>query len=93
MLNLPVYDTMSYSYWRLIKVFFKLSNNLTDMKKKGNNGYDPCCKYNFIYKVLVHNMNYVSKSVDLDATMDESIWGFGGYSGDCGQWLKNKPVS
>jgi hypothetical protein len=47
---------------------------------------------NFIYKVLVHNMNYVSKSADLDAAVDESTWEFGGYSGNCGQQLKKKPV-
>lgn len=88
-----VYDTMSYSRWKLIKRFFKLNNNLTDVKKKGDDGYDPCRKYDFIYKVLIHNMNYVSKLADADATVDESTWGFGGYSGDCGQRLKNKPVS
>ena len=84
-----MYDAMSYSCWRSIKQFFKLNNNLTDTKKKGDDGYDPCCKYNFIYKVLVHNMNNVSISADLDATVDESTWGFGGYSGDYGQQLKN----
>lgn len=88
-----IYDAMSYSRWRSIKRFFKLNNNLTDTKKKGDDGYDPCRKYDFIYKVLVHNMNYVTNSADLDATVDESTWGFGGYSGDCGQRLMNKPVS
>ena len=87
-----IYDAMSYSHWRSIKRFFKLNNNLTNTKKKGDDGYDPCRKYNFIYKVLVHNMNYVTNSADLDATVDESTWGFGGYSGDCGQRLMNKPV-
>jgi len=61
--------------------------------KKGDAGYDPCSKYDFIYKVLIHNMNYVTKFADLDATIDESTWGFGGFSGECGGQLINKPVS
>ena len=91
--DLLVYNMMSYSHWRSIKQLLKLNNNLTDTKKKGDDRYDPCCKYDFIYKVLVHNMNNVSISADLDATVDESTWGFGGFRGNCGQWLKNKPVS
>ena len=86
-------NSMSYSRWRIIKRLFKLNNNMTDNKKKGDEGYDPCSKYDFIYKVLVHNMNYVTKTADLDATIDESTWGFGGYSGECGWRLINKPVS
>ena len=62
-------------------------------KKKGNVDYDPCAKYDFICKVLVHNMNNVTELADLDGTFDESTWGFGGYSGDCGGRLINKPVS
>lgn len=94
----PRYDpfidnSMPISRWRIIKRFFKLNNNLMDVKKKGDDGYDPCSKYDFIYKVLVHNMNYVTNKADLDATVDESTWGFGGYSGECGGRLINKPVS
>ncbi len=75
------------------QAFLQLKNNLTDVKKKGDDGYDLCRKYDFIYKVLICNMNYVSKVADTDATVDESTWGFGGYSGDCRQRLKNKTVS
>ncbi len=81
-----IYVAMSYTHWKLIKWFFKMNNNLTDVKKKGNDGYDPCQKYDLIYKVLVHNMNYyVLKCVDLDVTVDKSTWGFAGYSCNCGQ--------
>jgi hypothetical protein len=38
-------------------------------------------------------MNYVTKTADLDGTIDESTWGFGGYMADCGGRLINKPVS
>ncbi len=93
----PRYDScmaynISRSRFKMIKRFFKLNNNLMDAKK-GDAGYDPCSKYDFIYKVLIHNMNYVTKFADLDATIDESTWGFGGFSGECGGRLINKPVS
>ena len=80
------------SRWKEIKQYFKLSNNFLE-KKKGDTDCDPCCKYDHVYKCLIHNMNYVTLCADLDSTVDESTWGFGGHSGDCGQRLKNKPVS
>ena len=60
-------------------------------KKRGQDGYDPCVKYNYIYQCLVHNMNYVTKRADADCTIDETTWGFTGYSGDAGGRLMNKP--
>ena len=44
----------------MIKKYFKLNNNLAD-PKRGMENYDPCRKYDYIYKVMVHNMNYVTK--------------------------------
>lgn len=85
-------DCMSKSRWKLLKRYFKLNNNLQG-SKKGEAGYDPCSKYDLVYKALVHNMNYVTKFADLDVTVDESTWGFGGYMADCGSRLINKPVS
>lgn len=85
-------ESMTLSRWKQIKQFFKLNNNVQS-GKKGEDGFDPCNKYDFIYKVLIHNMNYVTRYADQDGTIDESTWGFGGYSGDCGGRLKNKPVS
>ena len=38
-------------------------------------------------------MNNVTKRGDMDVTLDESTWGFGGYSGECGGRLINKPVA
>jgi hypothetical protein len=85
-------NSISVTHFKMIKQFFKLNNNLMDAKK-GDAGYNPCAKYDFIYKVLIHNMNYVTQRADLDATIDESTWGFGGFSGECGGRLINKPVS
>ena len=85
-------DNITRSRWLRIKQFFKLNNNFED-KSRGQEGYDPCTKFDYIFKVLIHNMNYCSKRADLDQTVDESTWGFGGYCGEAGGRLMNKPVS
>ena len=85
--------TMTKSRFKEIKRFFKLNNNFLHTKKKGDEGYDPCVKFDLPYKVLIHNMNNVTGQADLDCTLDESTWGFGGYGGDCVSRLINKPVN
>ena len=62
-------------------------------KQGGSIDYDPCAKYDYIWKCLIHNMNYITKKADLDCTVDETTWGFSGYSGHAGGRLMNKPVS
>ncbi|KAL7528119.1 hypothetical protein ACHAXR_005384 [Thalassiosira sp. AJA248-18] len=84
-------DSMTMSRWRQIKAVFKLNNNLA-APKRGQEGYDPCSKYDFIFKTVVHNMNNLTKQAEKDAALDESTWGFGGYMADTGGRLKNKPV-
>jgi hypothetical protein len=93
----PRYDSvtagnMPYQRWREIKRYFKLSVGILE-KPKGSAGYDPCQKYDYIWRCLTHNMNYVTAKADLDCTIDESTWGFSGYSGEAGGRLMNKPVS
>ena len=46
-----------------------------------------------MYKCLVQYMNYVTRCANLDGTVDKTTWGFGGFMGDCGHRLINKPVS
>ena len=70
---------------------FKLNNNMLHTTNKAEEGYDPCVKYGMVYRALVHNMNNVTKLADLDNALDESTWGFGGYTGPCGSRLINKP--
>ena len=73
--------------WKNIKRYFKLNNNMTT-KQRGQEGYDPCAKYDFIYKCLIYNMNYLTLRADLDATIDETSWGFGGYGSEaCGRLM------
>jgi len=85
-------ETMQLHRWKQVKRFFKLSMGIEE-KKRGTVGYDPCVKYDYIYCCLIHNMNYVTQNADLDITIDETTWGFSGYSGDAGGRLMNKPVS
>jgi hypothetical protein len=85
-------ENIKLSRWHQIKRYFKLSMGIKK-KKRGEAGYDPCVKYDYIYRCLVHNMNYVTERADLDSTIDETTWGFSGFSGDAGWRLMNKPKS
>ena len=95
MVNDPDYDPLiadniNASRFLQIKSTVKLNNNLTT-PKKGEEGYDPASKYDYMFKVLCHNMNYVTEVADSDAAADESSWGFSGYCGDAGGRLIGKP--
>jgi hypothetical protein len=61
-------DSISMERWKNIKRYFKLNNNLTTTVR-GMEGYDPCARYDFIYKCLIVNMNYLTKKADEDGTM------------------------
>ncbi len=84
-------DNFNYSRYLEVKRMFKLSNNEKE-KKRGEEGYDPCNKYDFIYKVLVSNMNNLTKKADPDCVIDETTWGFSGYCAEVGGRLKGKKV-
>jgi hypothetical protein len=79
--NSAIAESMTWECWKSIKRFFKLNNNFLS-KLRGMEGYDPCAKYDFIYKCLVHKMNYLTLRADLDGRIDEMAWGFGGYGGE-----------
>jgi hypothetical protein len=56
----------------MIEKYFKLNNNLAE-PKRGIVNYNPCSRYDFIYKTMVHSMNYITRgTADSDGTMDES---------------------
>lgn len=50
-----VAESMYYWRWRQIKSVFKLNNNMVS-PKKGQEGYDPCHRYDHIFKCVCHNM-------------------------------------
>ncbi len=85
-------ENITLQRWHRIKRYFKLSMGMEE-KKRGEDGYNPCVKYDYIYRCLVHNMNYVTERADLDSKIDETNWGFSGYSGNAGWRLLNKPKS
>ena len=85
-------ENMTLSRWRQIKSVIKLNNNITE-PQKGSPNYDPCNKYDLIYKVMIYNMNYFTERACLDYGLDETTWGFMGYSGECGGRLMNKKVA
>ena len=58
-------------------------------QKRGSPEYDPAYKYDFIYKVLFHNVNALTKYAELDLTGDETTWGHGGY-GEAGSGLTGR---
>ena len=92
----PRYDdvianAMTLSRFLHLKRYVKLNNNSVE-KPQTAPDFDPCNKYDMIFKVLVHNMNYCTLRADLDLAVDESTWGFGGYCGEAGWRLMNKPV-
>jgi hypothetical protein len=84
------YDDMIVSSMKVhrflqIKRVIKLCNNLS-APKKGEIGYNPAYKYDFIYKVLFHNVNALTKFAELDQTGDETTWGHGGF-GEAGSGI------
>ena len=85
-------NSITYSRYLEIKRYFKLNFNHEEAKR-GTPEYDPCAKYDYIVKTLIHNMNYCTAAADLDQTIDESTWPSAGYSGEAGGQLINKPVS
>jgi hypothetical protein len=82
--------------WLEVKRVYKLCNNVA-APKKGQAGYDPAYKYDFIYKVLCHNVNAISKRCDLDMCGDETSWGHQGFgesgTGIVGQILGKPGIS
>jgi hypothetical protein len=86
----------SQTRWLQVKRVYKLCNNLT-APKKNTEGYDPAYKYDFIYKVLVHNVNAITAACALDMCGDETSWGHQGFgeagTGVVGQILGKPGIS
>eukprot|EP00957_Ditylum_brightwellii_P188523 14352308-Ditylum_brightwellii.AAC.1 len=71
-------DTMQHSKLLQIKRTLKLNNN-EKTSKRGEAGYDPAHKFDFLWKTIVHNFNAVTKQARLDLTGDETSWGNQGW--------------
>ena len=65
---------MTHSRWLQIKRCYKFCDN--DLApKRGEPGYDPAYKYDYAWKSLVHNVNALTYSADLDQCGDETTAG------------------
>ena len=85
--------TITHIRWVQIKRVFKLCDNAA-APKKGENGYDPSYKYDYVYLCLVSNTNELTLFADLDLCGDETTCGHGGF-GEAGSGIlarcMNKP--
>lgn len=91
----PDYDpiiakSMTFSRNLQLKATYKLNNNLA-CPVRGEEGYDPASKYDFIYDVLVSNINALTKTADLDQCLDETTWSNMGFGGEALYRVHNKP--
>jgi hypothetical protein len=70
--------SMTHTRWLQIKRIIKLcDNDLTP--KRGEDGYCPAYKYDYIFKCLISNLNSLTKQADLDQCGDETTCGHAGY--------------
>eukprot|EP00957_Ditylum_brightwellii_P033792 2560981-Ditylum_brightwellii.AAC.1 len=60
-------DAMQHSRWLQIKRTLKLNNN-GKTPKKGEAGYAPAHKFDYLQKTIVHNVNAVTKQACLNLT-------------------------
>ena len=64
--------------WLDLKRCVKLCDN-GQVKKRGEEGYDPAYKYDYIFKVICHNVNAITAEASLDLCGDETTFGHQGY--------------
>ncbi len=66
---------MVISFTRLLQIkrIKKLCNN-DSVPKRGDYNFDPTYKYDYIFKCIINNVNYVTKYAELDATIDKTTF-------------------
>ena len=87
-------NSMKYSRWLQIKAVIKLNDNRATSSTRGTTGdddYDPCAKYDLVFKCLVGNVNAIRKRAALDLCLDETTWANIGYSGEALYRIHGKP--
>jgi hypothetical protein len=88
-----IHQALTHSRFLQLKRTWKLNDNSTT-KKRGEDGYDPCFKYDYIFKVITHNVCALTERASLDLCGDETSWGHQGY-GEAGsgvlERIMNKP--
>ena len=61
-----------------VKRVIKLCDN-SDIPKRGQEGYEPANKYDYVFKCLVENTNAITEKAGLDLCGDETTFGHMGY--------------
>ena len=69
---------MTLSRWQQIRSVIKLNDN-DRSPKMGSPLYNPCYKYDLVYKAQVKNLNFVTLRAQKDQTGNEMTWKFMGY--------------
>ena len=83
-----VAKSISHTRWLQLKRTYKLCDNET-APKKGNEGYNPGYKFDYIFKCVINNVNELSHSADLDLCGDETTWAHNGF-GEAGTGLLSR---
>ena len=91
------YTSAAFTKTRFLEVkrVMKLCDNST-APKRGDPGYDPAFKYDYIFKTIVHNTNAITRNAGADLCCDETTFGHMGFGpSDTGLLVrqKNKMVS
>ena len=87
-------ESLNFSRWYELKQMFKMNDNSADVPKQGEDGYNPCAKYDLVYKAITHNTCALTKYAELDLCGDESSWAHQGFGekGARNLWrIPNKP--
>ena len=72
-MEMSILRSMTFRRFLQIKRVIKLCNNST-AKKRGEEGYDPAYKFDYIWATIVHNINAITKEAELDLCGDESSY-------------------
>jgi hypothetical protein len=77
--------SITHTRWLQLKRTYKVCDNAT-APKKGEEGYNPGYKFDYIFKCIINNINELSHSSDLDLCGDETTWAHNGF-GEAGTGL------
>jgi hypothetical protein len=80
-------DTMPFERFKQIKRCRKLCDE-DKHPKRGEEGYDPAYKFDYLYECMTYNINRMTKRANVRQTVDEFTWAFGG-KGPAGDQLIN----
>jgi hypothetical protein len=84
-LDEEVVRSITHTRWLQLKRTYKLCDN-DAAPKKGEEGYNPGYKFDYIFKCIIYNINELSHSADLDLCGDETTWAHNGF-GESGTGL------